>query len=45
MVTILSISILALVVYSLLAFNRSDAQARTRKLQSWNVPDEDLLMF
>lgn len=35
MVTILSISILSLVVYFLLASNRDDARARTRRLQSW----------
>lgn len=41
MVTIASISFFALVVYSLLEFNRSDARARTRKLQSLELDVQD----
>lgn len=36
MVTILTISILALIVYFLLSAQRSAAKAHTRKLQSWD---------
>lgn len=41
MVTIASISFLALVVYSLLESNRNDARARTRKLQSLELDVQD----